>query len=442
MKRIGALLLAGVMAFSLVGCGSNSGGKAETSATTKSSTVETNGSEQSSTDGAATAAGMTYDQWMAEKPALIGVCFAQINDEYNGYKTFLETYVAPQYNLKFIFSEQVVDIAGEIAFLESCSAQGAVGFIDFASNDKYQMADRCEELGIFLTIQAPLEESEKELLAYDYFVGAAFADSNIIGEQYGKGLEIIMADGELEGLILTTAVAAKGNVQHIETGLNILNGVAAMADLTYSDEAMNIVTSSAAIEVKNSKYLPIYVYPGTVANTDGYLAGLSAQLMTGKYNVVVSSTTAYSQMMTVIDEAEKALNKDIKLISVAAVGTDLQTAMTNTDSFGNLTLNAAVIKPGTWVVGGLVIPIVNALTGYADAYVGTDGNSIEYVAGAFLVTTTEEMQKINTKDVATDANSWVMQFSNMEEMLGMYHDRLTAAEVGTYYSQDLNALFN
>ncbi|HHV10676.1 MAG TPA: hypothetical protein GXX75_10415 [Clostridiales bacterium] len=443
-KSVIALLLAVAMVFSLVGCKSASEETAGTEMK-KDETVTPEGAkagEDAGNKDAEGAAGMSYDEWMAQKPAVIGVCFAQINDEYNGYKAFLEKYVAPKYNLKFIFSEQVEDITGEISFLESCSAQGAVGFIDFASNDKYQIADRCNELGIYMTMQAPLLEDEKELLSYDYFVGAAYADSNLIGEQYGKGLAAIMEGQELEGLILTTAVAAKGNLQHIETGLNILDGVAAMAGLTYTKDPQEIVTSSAALAVENSKNLPIYVYPGTVANTDGYLAGLSAQLMTGKYNVVVSSTTAYSQMMTVIDEAEKALKKDIKLISVAAVGADLQTAMTNTDSFGNLTLDAAVIKPGTWVIGGLVIPIINALTGHEASYVKADGNSIEYIAGSFLVTTTEDMQKINTKDVPTDPGSWVMQTSNMEEMLGMFKPDITAEKVGEYYSQDLNSLFN
>lgn len=426
LKKIMAMLLAAVMVFTMIGCGGTSDvgdGKAS------DGEIKEDGTK-----------GMSYEEWMAQDPVVIGVCFAQINDEYTGYKNFLEKYVAPQYNLKFIFSEQVSDIAGEIAFLESCSAQGAKGFINFCSNDVLQIADRCEELEIYLSQQAPLKEEEKELLSYKYFAGAAYADSAKIGEQYGKGLEIIMEEEELKGLLLTTAIAAKGNVQHIDTGLNILDGVASMANLTYAEDTYDIVTSSAAMDVENSGNLPIYVYPGTVANTDGYLAGLSAQLVTGKYNVVVSSTTAYSQMMTVIDEAEKTLNKDIKLISVAAVGADLETAMTNTDSFGNLTLDAAVIKPGTWVIGGLVIPIINALSGYEDAYKDADGNSIEYVAGSFLVTTTEEMKEINAKDNSADSESWVMQISNMEEMLGMYHPELTADEVGAYYSQDLDDL--
>lgn len=422
IKRFVAVLLAAAMVLAMAGCGDTTDKKADDGA---------------KGDGVT---GMTYEEWMAQDPTVIGVCFAQINDEYTGYKNYLEKYVAPQYNLKFIFSEQVSDIAGEIAFLESCSAQGAKGFINFCSNDVFQIADRCEELEIYLSQQAPLKEDEKELLSYKYFAGAAYADSAKIGEQYGKGLELIMKEEELEGLILTTAVAAKGNVQHIDTGLNILDGVSAMADVTYTKDTYDIVTSSAAMDVENSKNLPIYVYPGTVATTDGYLAGLSAQLVTGKYNVVVSSTTAYSQMMTVIDEAEKALDKDIKLISVAAVGADLDTAMTNKDSFGNLTLDAAVIKPGTWVIGGLVVPILNALSGYESAYKDADGNSIEYVAGSFLVTSTEEMKEINAKDNSADENSWVMQNSNMEEMLGMCHAELTTEEIASYYSQDLDDL--
>ncbi len=419
MKKAAAILVSASMLAAMTGCASG----------------DTDGGAESTA-----AEQLTYDEWMEEEPAVIGVCFSQINDEYNGYKSFLENYIGPQYNLDFIFSEQVDGIAAEIDFLESCSAQGAVGFIDFACNDMFQIADRCDELGIYLSVQMPLEEDEKELLEYDYFAGAAYTDNAEIGEQYAQGLEKVMEGSELEGLLLTTGIAANGNLQHIETGLNVLAGVAEMADLTYTEDTYDLVTSSSAIQVENSQSLPIYIYPGSVANTDGYLAGLSAQLMTGNYNVVISSTTSYPQMMTVIDEAEQALGKDIKLISVASIGADLQTAMTNQDSFGNLTLEAAVIKPGTWIIGGLVVPLLNALTGYQDAY-KTDGVSAEYVAGCFLVTTTEDMEVINTKDVPEDPSSWVMQTSNMEEMLGMYHQDITREEICEYFGQDLNGLF-
>ena len=417
MKKFAAIFMIMILALSSAACGSTEGGSS-------AGNVEK----------------MSYEEWMEQDPAIIGVCFAQINTEYNTYKEYLENYIGPKYNLKFIFSEAVSDVAGEISFLENCSAQGAVGFIDFCGNDIEQISQRCEDLGIYLMFQYVLDEDQKDLLSGEYFLGTANSDSAIIGEKYGEALTKIAGNGELEGVLLTTAVAAKGNVQHIETGLNVLDGIASMADLTYTEDEYDIVTSSSAMEVENSANLPIYVYPGTVANTEGYLAGLSAQLMTGKYNVVISSTTAYSQMLTVIDEAERALGKDIKLISVASLGSDLEHAMTTQDSFGNLTLDAAIIKPGTWVIGGLVVPLLNQLTGYGDACVDGDGNHAEYIAGAFLVTSTEEMQQINTKDIAEDS-SWILQTSDMEEMLGMYHPEITLEEILTYYGQDMDSLF-
>lgn len=413
MKKLGMLLMAGAMMFSTVA------GTAVTAA----------------------AEGVSYEEWMKQEPVLIGVCFSQINDEYNAYKAYLENYVAPQYNLKFVFSEICSDIADEISFLESCSAQGAAGFIDFCDNDKEQIVDRCDGMGIYVVIQAPLKEGEEELLANEHFVGNVYADPAKIGEQFANAFKSVVEGQELEGVILTTAVAAKGNVQHIDTGLSILDGLAEMKGLSYTQDEYDIVTSSSACEVENSENLPLYIYPGTVANTDGYLAGLSAQLMTGKYNVLLSSYTSYSQMITVVDEAEKALNKDIKLISVAALGADLETSMTNTDSFGSLTLDAAVIKPGTWVIGGLVVPLVNALSGYTEAYKDADGNSVKYVADCFLVTDTEGMQALNSRDKADDNTSWVMQAEYMDNMLGICNQDITAAQAGEYFGQDLNKLF-
>lgn len=428
IRKITSLILALVMILSLAACGGAAETPTEAPKQTEVAAVEETPSVSA------------LEAWHAQDPVIIGVCFAQMNDEYNNYKTYLESYVAPAFNLKFIFSEAVTDLAAEIAFLETCSAQGAQGFIDFCGNDTVQIVDRCEQYEMYVMFQTTLKPGEwKEICDNEYYVGTAYADPAAIGVQYAGGLQAVMEGQELEGLILATAVAAKGNNQHIETGVNILNGLSQMNGITYTMELRDIVTSSAATDVENSGNLPIHVYPGTPANVDGYLAGLSALLMTGKYNVVISSTTGYAQMMTVIDEAEKALNKDIKLISVAAVGADLQTAMTNKDSFGNLTLDAAIIKPGTWIIGGLVAPLVNAISGHTEAYKDADGNSTDYVGSSFLVTTTEAMEAINSKDVAAE-NSWVMQNEHMEQMLAICNEGITQVDVAAYFGQDLNEL--
>ncbi len=305
------------------------------------------------------------------------------------------------------------------------------------------MIDRCEALGIYLVFNAPLQEDEdKELfMSKEYLAGICYADPEKIGEQFASAFETAIEGEELEGVIIATAIASRGNVQHIDCGISILDGIAEMEGLTYNEDKYDIVTSSAPVNAENSANLPVYIYPGTVANTDGYLAGLSAQLMTGNYNVVACSYTSYSQMMTVISEAEQALGKDIKLVSVAALGADLETAMTNTDDFGSLTLDAAVIKPGTWVIGGLVVPMVNALSGHKDAYKDANGMSQLYVSDCFMVSTTEGMKSLNSKDNVSDNESWVMQSEYMDQMLGICNADMEAEAAAGYFSQDLNDLF-
>ena len=97
-KIITGLLTAG-MILSLTACGSSA---SSTAASTAASTGSDSTAASTASDSAAPAATKQY---------VIGIAEAQANDEVTTRRAYLEDFIAPTYNVKFIFSETLKDLS-------------------------------------------------------------------------------------------------------------------------------------------------------------------------------------------------------------------------------------------------------------------------------------------------------------------------------------------
>lgn len=78
------------------------------------------------------------------KQYTIGIAEAQANDETTVRRAYLENYIGPAYNVKFIFSEVLKDDAATKTFIENCADAGADAIIDFKSMSG-QMCQICAD---------------------------------------------------------------------------------------------------------------------------------------------------------------------------------------------------------------------------------------------------------------------------------------------------------
>ena len=103
------------------------------------------------------------------------------NDEVTTRRAYFENFIAPTYNVKFIFSEVLKDDAAVKTFIENCIDSGADAIIDFKSNSA-QMARLCEENDVIYTVQG-IPDMAPELMEGDFplFTGWAGADNDHVG---------------------------------------------------------------------------------------------------------------------------------------------------------------------------------------------------------------------------------------------------------------------
>ena len=126
-----SLMLVGGM---LTACGSSA---SSTAASTAASTGSDSTAASTASDSAAPAATKQY---------VIGIAEAQANDEVTTRRAYLEDFIAPTYNVKFIFSETLKDDAATKTFIENCIDSGADAIIDMKSASG-QMAQLCMDNG-------------------------------------------------------------------------------------------------------------------------------------------------------------------------------------------------------------------------------------------------------------------------------------------------------
>ena len=415
IKKALAVILSSMLLVSVTGC---SGGETK-SAPAAGQTTEANGDKASEIPAAS---GMTKEEADAAEPIKIGVCIGSLTAEYLGVQDFLDNYIGSLYNVEFMYSETVQKLEDEVAFLENCVASGCKGFMSFLSYDCEQIADRCAQNDMYYVANVQYTpENYPDLFANEAFAGAIGVGNPGKAEKYAQAINDFVSDGEEHGILICSGLATQGNEQHTECGIAVLESVADAYGLTYENtDLTSMIQSASTLEVKNDKNINITVYPG-VTTQDGWLSGFSSLLMSGKYDIVINSTTSYTQLLTIISDAEAAMKKDVKVASMAVVGADLEKGMSDPD---NMMLNAAVIKPGTWVAGSMFAALYNACTGYPLRT--SENNAVNVAANSWLAMTTEEMKSINQLDIIGDNGSWVMQEENLSKLTGVTNPEITA----------------
>lgn len=426
MKKIRkalALILSGVLLLSTAACsgGENNSSQSAGQATDKS---------ESKPAEAQKSVGMTKEEADAADPIKIGVAISSLTAEYLGVQDFLNNYVASQYNVEFMYSESLKTLEDEVAFLENCVASGCKGFMSFLSNDCEQIADRCAQNDMYYVANIQYAPQDyPELFANEAFAGGIGVGNAGKAEKYAQAINEFVSDGEEHGILICSGLAPVGNEQHTECGVAVLESVAEAYGLTYENEDLvSVIQSAATLDVKNDKNINICIYPGLSTTQEGWLSGFSALLMSEKYDIVINATTLYTQLFTIISDAESAMKKDIKVASMAVVGSDLESAMGDPD---NLLLNAAVIKPGTWVPGSMFAALYNACTGYSLRT--PENNAINVSANSWLAMSTEEMKVINQLDLIGENSSWVMQEEDLSKLTGVTNPDITAESFKELY---------
>lgn len=178
MKKFLAAALCLMLTLSvLTGCGSG-----ETKETNQQSGTSTSKTEENTEEtGNADTAKETETQNAAEtgldmsQTVKLGVLVSDATTaEALAFRNYYTEYIQKQYNVEFIYSDELKDSAGEASAIASFITNNCKGIISFSSFDRDAQIEQCEEAGIFYSIAAGTltDEQYETYKGYEYYVGA------------------------------------------------------------------------------------------------------------------------------------------------------------------------------------------------------------------------------------------------------------------------------
>lgn len=104
----------------------------------------------------------------------IGVLVADVSgEEAQGFRSYFENYIAPNYDVEFDYTDALEDAAGEKAAIEKFASQGCDAIISMSSSDRAMQIETCEEYEVYYAIASGVlaDEQYDEYNEYEYFVG-------------------------------------------------------------------------------------------------------------------------------------------------------------------------------------------------------------------------------------------------------------------------------
>lgn len=361
-----------------------------------------------------------------QKPDVIKIAVAETtaNDEIATRKRYLEEYIAPHYNVEFMFSESLEDSGALIDFITNAADSGCVALIDCSTQDYVGAARECAKYDMWYAYNGEMYP-EFEQGQYDNVVGAWGQNQQATAELFADYLrQTATATGE-EGFCILSMNAPMGNTASITIGSAALEALADLYDFEYDQKVEDLIISSSPIEATNSKGIKIYIYPGQLnAET---LPGLQAVLQSGDYGYLIGTVQTYTSTAVVVDEIERATGKNIKVMSPASMSDTLLTAYRTQDVFGNPTLDFVTIKAASAHGAVLFALVYNAITGHADADLD-NGQVRRFTFGQFPLTSMEMVETAAAWD-DPDTGTWVCDYSFVDSMLAEKNPGLTSDDI-------------
>ena len=107
-------------------------------------------------------------------PIKIGVLVADVSgEEALAFRSYYENYIAKNYNVSFVYTEQLEDAAAEKSAIEKFAAQGCQAILSFSSSDRATQLDTCIANKLYYAVASGmLDDAQFETYkTSEYFVG-------------------------------------------------------------------------------------------------------------------------------------------------------------------------------------------------------------------------------------------------------------------------------
>ena len=400
MKKLIALLLALVMVFALVACGSTGGN--ETPAPSQGNDPAPTGSQGN--DPAPGTEGPKTDskgRYPAETIKIGFVNYDPTAEQWLVLESYFE-YLQDAYNIEIMASEALDSAEGELAFIDACAAAGCQAIFGYYNVSNEQAFLRAAEHGMYYFGQGGnLAFTENpEVMSSPYYLGSFYTGN--ADYQYGYGcIEML-----------------------VEAGCHKIAGVSGGKNFgvqIFIDRWQGAMDAIADYQAKGVDIELVYEVAGFPGTDGGFEAGQTAVLGMDNVDGVFSTLSALMWIAPTQDAGK------FGQLKFAAAG--------ETMSEGAIGMFGAGFYVGTATeiidVFGMAIPlIINAVDGTPIR--NADGTAPMVKSGWWKVTNMGDAGYYGT--VQGGENGWVFSIEDVRSLLVAYNPDVTVEDYSALYS--------
>ena len=164
----------------------------------------------------------------------IGVLVSDVTSaEALSFRNYYENYIQKQYNVEFMYSDELSDAAAEQSAIDNFIANNCKAIISFASSDRPAQIEKCESEGIYYAVATGIlskeqYEQHEQFKSYEHYVGAIGPD---LAAEYQAGYDMAwyFLDAGYRKFGMFTGASVYLVEMHIYRAAGMLN---AMCDVT------------------------------------------------------------------------------------------------------------------------------------------------------------------------------------------------------------------
>ena len=401
MKKLIALLLALVMVFALVACGSNETPSTPSNPSNPSTPGSTTPDAPSTPDEPAGPVTDSKGRYPAETIKIGFVNYDPTAEQYLVLETYFD-YLAEQFNIEVMCSEALNSAEGEMAFIDACAAAGCQAIFGYYNVSNEQAMLRAAEHGMYYFGQGANKAfiENPEIMSNPYYLGSWYAGD--ADYQYGWSCIEMLVEAGCHKIAGVSGGKNFGVQMFIDRWQGAMDAIEHFKSEGYDIELVYEVAG----------------FPGT---DGGFEAGQTAVLGMPEVDGVYSTLSA---LMWITPTQNAGRFGQIKF---AAAG--------ETMSEGAIGMFGAGFYVGTATeiidVFGMGIPLmINAIEGTPIR--AADGTAPLIASGYWKVTNVEEAGYYGS--VQGGDNGWAFDHDDVRNLLVAYNPDVTIADYEALYT--------
>lgn len=354
----------------------------------------------------------------------IGVIVYNTGDqEVIGFREYLTGYITSNFEMvQFVYSGSITSGAEELEFIQKACDEGVEGFMSFLSHDLEAEVALCEKnQAYYLLASGTVNDADFDAVADNPWFLGMFGPGRAYEFQAGADMASYFARQKVGNrYFILSGGAPLGNEMHYQRTFGILNSLAVAYGVSFNASREDLAATDQPITLQAGE-LTVTICPGYVAR-ENYLETAKAAYGEGNYDVVLSVLPPEGM---------------VDVIGKAALGVVDAYHTRNLQLVNDGMLRFLVGKYSS-MIGPAFALMLNAVTGYASDFRGSDGRAVRVSQGFWQSDSPEDYVEKYTLSTSATKNAY--NFDDLSNVIRIYNpnanlpELVALAEACSYYA--------